>query len=164
MSALDGVPIGWKDLIDVAGARTTAGSNLFRDAQPRTVDAPIVANAAAAGMVCIGKLNLTEFAYSGLGLNPNFGTPVNPNDAKVNRAPGGSSSGCGVAVGAGILPLRDRHGYGRFGSHTCGIQRSCRVQDQPRSHRRNEASFPCRARLTRSVRWQGQSRIAFLPT
>lgn len=105
LSALDGVPIGWKDLIDVAGARTTAGSNLFRDAQPRTVDAPIVANAAAAGMVCIGKLNLTEFAYSGLGLNPNFGTPVNPHDAKVDRAPGGSSSGCGVAVGAGILPL-----------------------------------------------------------
>ena len=105
LSALDGVPIGWKDLIDVAGARTTAGSNLFRDAAPKTTDAVIVANAAAAGMVCIGKLNLTELAYSGLGLNPNFGTPVNPHDANVKRAPGGSSSGCGVAVGAGLLPL-----------------------------------------------------------
>lgn len=104
-SALDGVPVGWKDLIDVAGTRTTAGSALFRDSQAKDSDAPIVANAAAGGLVSLGKLNLSEFAYSGLGLNPHHGTPLNPNDKGGRRAPGGSSSGCGVAVAAGLVPL-----------------------------------------------------------
>lgn len=104
LSPLDGVPIGWKDLIDMKGEITTAGSNLYRDAPPADSDAPIVANAAAAGMVSLGKLNLTEFAYSGLGLNPHFGTPVNPLDTKTPRAPGGSSSGSAVAVAAGLCP------------------------------------------------------------
>ena len=104
VSPLDGVPIAWKDLIDMAGERTTAGSELFRGAALATVDAPIVANAAAAGMVSLGKLNLSEFAYSGLGLNPHYGTPVNPHDAGTPRAPGGSSSGSAVAVAAGLVP------------------------------------------------------------
>jgi len=103
-SPLDGVPVAWKDLFDVAGSRTTAGSLLYRDAPIVKQDQPCVANAAAAGMVCMGKLNLTEFAYSGLGINPHFGTPVNPNDAKVHRSPGGSSSGSGAAVAAGLVP------------------------------------------------------------
>jgi aspartyl-tRNA(Asn)/glutamyl-tRNA(Gln) amidotransferase subunit A len=102
LSLLDGVPIGWKDLIDMAGERTTAASAIYRDSPPRERDAPVVANAAAAGMVSLGKLNLTEFAYSGLGLNPHFGTPANPNGR--GRVPGGSSSGSGVAVAAGLLP------------------------------------------------------------
>lgn len=104
LSPLDGVPIGWKDLIDMKGETTTAGSDLYRDAPPTDSDAPIVANAAAAGMVSLGKLNLTEFAYSGLGLNPHFGTPVNPHDTNLARAPGGSSSGSAVAVAAGLCP------------------------------------------------------------
>jgi aspartyl-tRNA(Asn)/glutamyl-tRNA(Gln) amidotransferase subunit A len=104
LSALDGVPIAWKDNIDVAGARSTAGSALRRASEIAETDAPCVANVAAAGMICLGKLNMTEFAYSGLGLNPHFGTPVNPNDQKVHRSPGGSSSGSGAAVAAGLVP------------------------------------------------------------
>lgn len=104
LSPLDGVPIAWKDLFDVAGARTTAASETLRNSPVRKRDAASVANAAAAGMVCLGKVNLTEFAYSGLGLNPHYGTPVNPNDTKTHRAPGGSSSGSGVAVAMGLSP------------------------------------------------------------
>ncbi len=104
LSPLDGVPIGWKDLIDMEGEPTTAGSDLYRTSPPAERDAPIVKNAAAAGMVSLGKLNLTEFAYSGLGLNPHFGTPVNPNDTENRRAPGGSSSGSAVAVASGLCP------------------------------------------------------------
>lgn len=104
LSALDGVPIAWKDLFDVAESRTTAGSSLYRESPIKHQDQRCVANSAAAGMVCLGKLNLTEFAYSGLGLNPHFGTPANPNDVEEHRAPGGSSSGSGVAVAAGYVP------------------------------------------------------------
>jgi aspartyl-tRNA(Asn)/glutamyl-tRNA(Gln) amidotransferase subunit A len=103
-SPLDGVPIGWKDLFDVAGSPTTAGSKLFLDQPAKTKDIACVANAAAAGMVSMGKLNLTELAYSGVGLNPHYGTPVNPNDRKVPRSPGGSSSGSGAAVAARLVP------------------------------------------------------------
>ena len=104
LSPLDGVPIGWKDLFDVAGTQTTAGSRLLGSGQAKATDHPCVANAAAAGMVSIGKLNLSELAYSGLGLNPHYGTPLNPNDRKTPRSPGGSSSGCGVAVAGGLVP------------------------------------------------------------
>lgn len=104
LSALDGVPIGWKDLVGMKGEVTTAASALFRDTAPATADAPIVANATAAGMVNLGKLNLTEFAYSALGLNPHFGTPYNPHGGDARRAPGGSSSGSGVAVAKGFVP------------------------------------------------------------
>lgn len=104
-SPLDGVPIAWKDLFDIAGTTTTAASALLRDTPAAEADAPVVAQAAAAGLVCLGKTNLTEFAYSGLGLNPHFGTPANPHDTAVRRAPGGSSSGSGVAVGAGLAPI-----------------------------------------------------------
>jgi aspartyl-tRNA(Asn)/glutamyl-tRNA(Gln) amidotransferase subunit A len=104
LSPLDGVPIGWKDIFDVAGAPTTAGSKLFSGSPAKTTDLACVANAAAAGMVSVGKLNMTELAYSGVGLNPHFGTPINPNDRKTPRSPGGSSSGCGAAVAARLLP------------------------------------------------------------
>ncbi len=103
-SALDGVPIAWKDLFDMAGEVTSCASDLLRDAPPAAADASTVANATAAGMVSLGKVNLSEFAYSGLGLNPHFGTPRNPHDPNVARAPGGSSSGSGVAVAAGLAP------------------------------------------------------------
>lgn len=104
-SALDGVPVAWKDLVDMAGETTTAGSATRRGAAPADADAQIVANAAAAGMVSLGKVNLTEFAYSGLGLNPHFGTPACPRGRGAARIPGGSSSGSGVAVAAGLAPL-----------------------------------------------------------
>ena len=105
LSPLDGVPIGWKDLIDMKGVRTTAASDLFRDAPVAEADAPIVAHAAAAGMVSLGKLNLTEFAYSGIGLNPHYGTPLNPRSTDGPRSPGGSSSGSGAAVAGGLAPI-----------------------------------------------------------
>jgi aspartyl-tRNA(Asn)/glutamyl-tRNA(Gln) amidotransferase subunit A len=102
LGPLDGVPIAWKDLIDVEGSPTTAGSALRRDSEPVDKDAPIVANATAAGMVTLGKVNLTEFAYSGIGLNSQFGTPTIPHDATTPRAPGGSSSGSATAVSRGL--------------------------------------------------------------
>ena len=100
---LDGVPVAWKDLVDVAGTPTTAASALRRDAPPAAADAPVVAALAAAGMVCVGKTNLSELAFSGLGTNPHFGTPPNPR--APGRVPGGSSSGSAVAVAAGIVPV-----------------------------------------------------------
>lgn len=105
LSPLDGVPVAWKDLLDVAGTRTTAGSVLLKDAPVKSADAPCVANAAAGGAVTLGKVNMTEFAYSGLGLNPHFGTAVNPNDRMTPRSPGGSSSGSGTAVAARLAPI-----------------------------------------------------------
>ncbi|WP_119166295.1 amidase [Algihabitans albus] len=104
LGPLDGVPVAWKDLFDMTGERTTAGSQLYREAPPAKVDAAAVSNLSAAGMVALGKVNLTEFAYSGLGLNPHFGSPRNPNDAITARVAGGSSSGSGVAVAAGLAP------------------------------------------------------------
>lgn len=104
LSPLDGVPIAWKDLFDVAGTPTTAGSKLLGGGPAKSVDHPAVANATAAGMISVGKLNMSELAYSGLGLNPHYGTPVNPNDRKTLRSPGGSSSGSGAAVAARLVP------------------------------------------------------------
>ncbi len=105
LGPLDGVPVAWKDLIDIEGLATTAGSAIYRDAPPAPHDAPIVRNLAAAGMVTLGKTNLSEFAYSALGLNPHFGTPLNPRASDVPRVPGGSSSGSAVAVAAGLVPV-----------------------------------------------------------
>lgn len=104
LSPLDGVPVAWKDLVNLEGETTTAGSDVYRDAPAAASDAPIVTNLAAAGMVSLGKVNLTEFAYSGLGLNPHYGTPVNPHCRDERRVPGGSSSGSGVAVASGLAP------------------------------------------------------------
>lgn len=105
LSALDGVPIAWKDLFDLRSEVTTAASEIRQTAPPAAADAPVVGRASAAGLVSLGKLNLTEFAYSGLGLNPHFGTPINPHDPEVPRSPGGSSSGCGVAVASALVPI-----------------------------------------------------------
>ncbi|HTE64323.1 MAG TPA: amidase family protein [Solirubrobacteraceae bacterium] len=119
---LDGVPVAWKDLFDVAGTPTTAASALRRDAALAATDAPVVARLAAAGMVCVGKTNLSELAYSGLGLNPHFGTPRNPHGS--GRAPGGSSSGSAVAVAAGVVPCAigtDTAGSIRVPAAFCGI-------------------------------------------
>ena len=106
LSPLDGVPCGWKDLIDVKGAVTTAGSALSKNNPPAVADSPMVILASRAGLVCPGKLNTTEFAYSSIGINPHFGTPVNPHSKPGEpRIPGGSSCGSGAAVAAGILPI-----------------------------------------------------------
>jgi aspartyl-tRNA(Asn)/glutamyl-tRNA(Gln) amidotransferase subunit A len=105
LGLLDGVPVAWKDLIDIEGTPTTAASQVYRHAAPASKDAAVVRNLAAAGMVTLGKTNLSEFAYSALGLNPHFGTPRNPRSHDVARVPGGSSSGSAVAVAAGLVPI-----------------------------------------------------------
>jgi aspartyl-tRNA(Asn)/glutamyl-tRNA(Gln) amidotransferase subunit A len=125
LSALDGVAIAWKDLFDVEGTATTAGSTIFqRKRPPAFADAEVVACAARAGMVCIGKTNLPEFAYSGLGLNPHFGTPHNPYSGETARIPGGSSSGSAVAVARRVVPISvgtDTAGSIRVPSAFCGV-------------------------------------------
>lgn len=99
---LDGVPVAVKDLIDIAGVVTTCGSEIRRNAVPALNSAQIVHNLSKAGMVILGKTNLSEFAYSGLGINPHFGTPKN--SFGIDRIPGGSSSGSAVVVSSGASP------------------------------------------------------------
>jgi len=100
LGPLDGVPVVWKDLFDVAGTPTTAGSETRRQAQAAVADATAVQRLTACGCIGIGKVGLSEFAYSGLGLNPHYGTPINRASHDGHRAPGGSSSGSAVAVAA----------------------------------------------------------------
>lgn len=112
-SLLDGVPVAWKDLYDFKGRVTTAGSVVLASNPPAAQDAALVAAGARAGLVSVGALNMTEFAYSGIGLNPHYGTPRNPNGTGPARAPGGSSSASGVVVAADIVPIA-------FGTDTGG--------------------------------------------
>jgi aspartyl-tRNA(Asn)/glutamyl-tRNA(Gln) amidotransferase subunit A len=112
-----GIPLSIKDLFDIAGDVTTAGSLALREAAPAPRDAPSVARLRAAGFIPIGRTNMTEFAFSGLGLNPHYGTPANPNDRAAARIPGGSSSGAAVSVTDGMA-------LGALGTDTGG---SCRI-------------------------------------
>ena len=112
-----GIPVAIKDLADIAGETTAAGSRALADAPPATSDAPSVARLRRAGFIFIGRANMTEFAYSGLGINPHYGTPASPWARSERRVPGGSSSGSGVAVADGMA-------YGALGTDTGG---SCRV-------------------------------------
>ncbi len=116
-TAYAGIPIAIKDLADIAGEVTTAGSRALADSPPATHDAPSVARLRRAGFIFIGRANMTEFAYSGLGINPHYGTPASPWARAERRIPGGSSSGSGVAVADGMA-------HGAFGTDTGG---SCRV-------------------------------------
>lgn len=100
LGPLQGVPIAIKDLVDTAGEVSAAGSKVLAERQPAEADSPVAARLDAAGAVFLGRTNMTELAYSGLGLNPHFGTPGSALDAR--RVPGGSSSGSGVAVAAGL--------------------------------------------------------------
>src|SRR5262245_22403723 len=116
-SVFAGIPISIKDLFDVAGDVTTAGSMALRQAPPATRDAAAVARLRSAGFIPIGRTNMTEFAFSGLGINPHYGTPLNPHDRPVARIPGGSSSGAAVSVTDGMA-------LGALGTDTGG---SCRI-------------------------------------
>ena len=98
---LAGLPVSVKDLFDCAGEVTTAGSVALQGAKPAAADALSVARLRAAGGVVVGRTNMTEFAFSGVGVNPHYGTPANACDAKVARIPGGSTSGGGVSVATG---------------------------------------------------------------
>lgn len=97
---LQGVPLALKDLMDVEGTVSAAGSKVLATGEPASVDAPAVARLDAAGAVFLGKTTMTELAFSGVGINPHFGTP--PNALDPERIPGGSSSGSAVAVASGL--------------------------------------------------------------
>ncbi|MEG1201390.1 MAG: amidase [Comamonas sp.] len=103
LGPLDGKLISVKDLLDVAGQVTTAGAAMRKSSPAATQDAPVVQRLRAAGAVIVGKTNMTEFAFSGVGINPHFGTPGNAVDNA--RIPGGSSSGAGVSVGRGLVDI-----------------------------------------------------------
>jgi aspartyl-tRNA(Asn)/glutamyl-tRNA(Gln) amidotransferase subunit A len=121
-SPLAGLPVSIKDLFDVAGEVTLAGSTALDDRPPATADAPIVARLKAAGAVIIGKTNMTEFAFSGVGINPHYGTPGNPFDRE--RVPGGSSAGAPVSVadGQAIVAIgTDTGGSVRIPAALCGV-------------------------------------------
>jgi len=105
LGALDGIPIAWKDLFDIEGLPTTAGSKVLKTAEPARKDAAVVDLLKQAGMVAVGRTNMSEFAFSGIGINPHYGTPHNPHGKDAPRIPGGSSSGAGVAVAAGLVPV-----------------------------------------------------------
>jgi aspartyl-tRNA(Asn)/glutamyl-tRNA(Gln) amidotransferase subunit A len=95
---LGGIPVSVKDLFDIRGLPTTAGSTVLADAPAAAQDAVVVERLRAAGAVIIGRTNMTEFAFSGLGLNPHYGTPANPFERRLRRIPGGSSSGAAVSI------------------------------------------------------------------
>jgi len=123
-SPLAGLPVSIKDLFDIAGDVTTAGSKILRDAAPATEDAVAVARLRAGGAVIIGRSNMTEFAYSGVGINPHYGTPANPYDRGRRRIPGGSSSGAAVSVADGMAAFAlgtDTGGSVRIPAALCGI-------------------------------------------
>ncbi|MER8971391.1 MULTISPECIES: amidase [unclassified Mesorhizobium] len=103
LGPLDGAIVSIKDLFDVAGEPTTAGSLLLANAAPALRDAIVVQQLRQAGAIILGKTNMTEFAFTAIGVNPHYGTPGNASDA--SRIPGGSSSGAGVSVGEGTSEI-----------------------------------------------------------
>jgi aspartyl-tRNA(Asn)/glutamyl-tRNA(Gln) amidotransferase subunit A len=123
LGPLDGTVISIKDLFDVAGEVTRAGSKvLAEEAVPAATDAPVVARLRAAGAVIAAKTNMTEFAFSGVGANPHYGTPANPADR--TRIPGGSTSGGAVAVADRMCDIAigtDTGGSTRIPAALCGI-------------------------------------------
>ena len=123
-SPVDGLPVSLKDLFDVAGEVTRAGSRIFEGNAPAKSDAPVVARLRAAGAVFIGRTNMVEFAFGGVGLNPHYGTPKNPWDRARGRVPGGSSSGAAVAQADGMCVMAlgtDTRGSIRQPAALCGI-------------------------------------------
>jgi aspartyl-tRNA(Asn)/glutamyl-tRNA(Gln) amidotransferase subunit A len=121
-SPLAGLPVSIKDLFDVAGEVTLAGSRALGDASAAQADAPIVARLKAAGAVIIGRTNMTEFAFSGVGINPHYGTPGNPYDRSL--IPGGSSAGAPVSVADGMAAVAigtDTGGSVRIPAALCGL-------------------------------------------
>ncbi|WP_426435070.1 amidase [Bradyrhizobium genosp. P] len=116
-SPFAGIPVSIKDLFDIKGQVTRAGSRALDDSAPADADAPVVARLKRAGFVVIGRTNMTEFAYSGIGINPHYGTPKSAWNRSVGHVPGGSSSGAAVSIADGMA-------FGALGTDTGG---SCRI-------------------------------------
>lgn len=124
LSPLAGIPISVKDLFDMRGYTTTAGSIALKGFPVAATDAAVITRLKRAGGVILGKTNMTEFAYSGVGINPHYGTPVNPYDEQVERIPGGSSSGGAVSVARGMAfaaIVSDTGGSARIPAALCGL-------------------------------------------
>ena len=122
LGPLDGAIVSIKDLFDVAGEPTRAGSKILADAPPAKADAPVVRRLRAAGAVIVAKTSMSEFAFSGVGMNPHYGTPGNPADR--TRVPGGSSSGAAVAAADHMCEIAigtDTGGSTRIPGALCGI-------------------------------------------
>jgi aspartyl-tRNA(Asn)/glutamyl-tRNA(Gln) amidotransferase subunit A len=122
LGPLDGAIVSIKDLFDVASEPTRAGSKILADAPPASADAPVVRRLRAAGAVIVAKTGMSEFAFSGVGMNPHYGTPGNPADRA--RVPGGSSSGAAVAAADGMCEIAigtDTGGSCRIPAALCGI-------------------------------------------
>ncbi len=123
-SPLAGIPVSIKDLCDVAGVTTLAGSTVRRNAPPATRDATIVSRLRASGAVIMGTTNMTEFACGGLGLNPHYGDCRNAYDRETGRVPGGSSAGAAVSVTDGMAAAAvgtDTAGSVRIPAAMCGL-------------------------------------------
>ncbi len=123
-SPVEGLPVSVKDLFDVAGDVTRAGSKVLANASPALRDAGAVARLRAAGAVIVGRTNMVEFAFGVVGANPHYGTPKNPFDRAVGRVPGGSSSGAAVAVADGMCAMAlgtDTRGSIRLPAALCGV-------------------------------------------
>jgi len=121
-SPVDGLPVSLKDLYDVAGDVTRAGSKAY--SKKAETDAIAVARLRAAGAVFVGRTNMVEFAFGVTGINPHYGTPKNPWDRKTGRIPGGSSSGAGVAQADGMCVMAlgsDTRGSIRVPAALCGV-------------------------------------------
>ena len=116
-SRFAGIPVSVKDLFDIRGQVTRAGSRALEDSAPAEADAPVVARLRRAGFIVIGRSNMTEFAFSGIGINPHYGTPKSTWQRSVGHVPGGSSSGAAVSVADGMV-------HGALGTDTGG---SCRI-------------------------------------
>jgi aspartyl-tRNA(Asn)/glutamyl-tRNA(Gln) amidotransferase subunit A len=124
LGPLAGIPISVKDLFDLAGEVTRAGSTVLANAAPAERDAPAIARLKAAGVVLLGRTNMTEFAYGGHGTNSHYGTPLNPWDRATKRIPGGSTSGGAVSVTDGMAAATigsDTGGSVRIPAALCGI-------------------------------------------
>src|ERR1700761_6630701 len=116
-SRFAGIPVSIKDLFDIRGQVTRAGSRALEDSAPAAADATAVARLRRAGFIVIGRTNMTEFAYSGIGINPHYGTPKSAWQRSIGHVPGGSSSGAAVSVVDGMA-------HGALGTDTGG---SCRI-------------------------------------
>ncbi|SDP16572.1 amidase [Afipia sp. GAS231] len=116
-SPFAGIPVSIKDLFDIKGQVTRAGSRALEDSAPAETDATVVARLRRAGFIVIGRTNMTEFAYSGIGINPHYGTPKSAWNRSVGHVPGGSSSGAAVSIA-------DQMAFGALGTDTGG---SCRI-------------------------------------
>jgi aspartyl-tRNA(Asn)/glutamyl-tRNA(Gln) amidotransferase subunit A len=117
-SRFAGIPVSIKDLFDIKGQVTRAGSRALEEgATPAAEDAPVVARLRQAGFIVIGRTNMTEFAFSGIGINPHYGTPKGAWNRSEGHIPGGSSSGAAVSVVDGMA-------HGALGTDTGG---SCRI-------------------------------------